>query len=402
MRFHTNPRWTASFADSPYREENPQTNVDAVSPQSTTRKALMHRSPGIALIALALCVVSAAAAPSIGDKAPPIKVAKWLTTAPAVLPGDKDAGKHVYLVEFWATWCGPCKLSIPHLAELHRTLGKDGVTIIGISGEEPAIIEKFLGKPKSGKPVDMPYHVAADQAGATNAVWMTEDQGIPHSFVIDKTGVVVWKGHPMDPDMERALKGALAGTYTAQSGKDAAAAAKKYDDLLNMARAGAEEFEKARADGSNDSPTELFKIIDEMAAVKPHELMPHLMKRHFLGELGRMEEILAVDAKLEAAMKDSPESLQQIVEFQFERSLGERNPGLMLRAARRVEELTKGKDADALALLARVHCEIGQIDAAIAAQERAVRVADVDDQADFKRVLQYYRAAKELAAATGK
>ncbi len=358
--------------------------------------------PGFAVVAISTLVSSALAVPAIGDKAPPIQINKWLTTAPATLPGEKDAGKSVYLVEFWATWCGPCRLSIPHLADLHRELGKSGVTIVGISGEDPAIIEKFLSKPKTGKPIDMPYHVAADKENKTNSAWMLEDQGIPHAFVVDKTGVIVWIGHPMDPEMPRALKGAVAGTYTAETGKAAAAAAKKYDELLEKARSVAEQFEKDRANGETSTPTELFKIMDDMASVKPQELMPLLMKRHFLGELDRMDDMLVIDSKIESTMKDNPEALQQVIEFQFERSLAERNPGLMLRVARRLEQLTEGKDADALSLLARVHCELGMIDAAIAAQERAVAAAPAEDQPDPKRVLQYYKSAKEMAATVGK
>lgn len=358
--------------------------------------------PGFAVFPIATLVSSALAVPVIGDKAPPIQINKWLTTAPAALPGDKDAGKFVYLIEFWATWCGPCRLSIPHLADLHRDLAKSGVAIVGISGEDPSIIEKFLSKPKTGKPIDMPYHVAADKDNKTNAAWMLEDQGIPHAFVVDKTGVVIWIGHPMDPEMPRALKGAVAGTYTAETGKAAAAAAKKYDELLEKARSVAEQFEKDRANGETSTPTELFRIMDDMASVKPQELMPLLMKRHFLGELDRMEDMLVIDAKIETAMKDNPEALQQVIEFQFERSLAERNPGLMLRVARRLEQITEGKDPDALALLARVHCELGMIDAAISAQERAVAAAPADDQADLKRVLQYYKSAREMAAGAPK
>ncbi|MBI5763796.1 MAG: TlpA family protein disulfide reductase [Planctomycetes bacterium] len=358
--------------------------------------------PGFTLAAIATLVSTALAVPAIGDKAPPIQINKWLTTAPAALPGDKDAGKFVYLIEFWATWCGPCRLSIPHLADLHRDLAKTGVTIIGISSEDPAIIEKFLAKPKTGKPIDMPYHVGADKENKTNAAWMLEDQGIPHAFVVDKSGIIVWTGHPMDPDMPRALKGAVAGTYNTETGKAAAAAAKKYDELLEKARSAAEQYEKDRANGETPVPTELFKIIDDMASVKPHELMPLLMKRHFLGELDRMEDIIAIDAKVESVMKDNPEALQQVIEFQFERSLAERNPGLMLRVARRLEQLTEGKDTDALALLARVYCELGMIDAAIVAQERAIAAAPADDQADLKRVLQYYKSAKDMASTAAK
>ncbi len=65
---------------------------------------------------------------SIGDPAPSIKVRKWIKGTP-VTAFEKG---RVYVVEFWATWCGPCIRGMPHLSELARKY-KDKVTITGIS-----------------------------------------------------------------------------------------------------------------------------------------------------------------------------------------------------------------------------------------------------------------------------
>jgi thiol-disulfide isomerase/thioredoxin len=52
----------------------------------------------------------------IGDPAPPLAVSKWVKGTPVKKLGDGQ----VHVVEFWATWCGPCKVSIPHLTELAK------------------------------------------------------------------------------------------------------------------------------------------------------------------------------------------------------------------------------------------------------------------------------------------
>jgi thiol-disulfide isomerase/thioredoxin len=349
----------------------------------------------IALTTLLIASSAVWAAPQIGEKAPKVKAAKWMTSAPPALPGEKDADKSIFLVEFWATWCGPCRQSIPHLADLHRKLAKDGVVIIGVSNEDADTIDKFLkkktggitGGKTGGTTIDMPYHVAADDDNATSEKWMAEISGIPHAFLVDKTNTVVWSGHPMSPEMEVALKQVMAGKYDVQTAKNAAVSAKKYEELMAQAQQAAEQ-----KDGEK-----LFKIIDQMTAVKPQEVMPYLMKRHFLGEFNRAAEIPSLDEKLEAAMKDSMEGLKQIVDFQLDLPLSRRNAGLLYRTVNRANEIAKGRDAQVLGLLARVQCEIGALDGAIETMDRAVGLAAEADRDEFKKTLQYFKDAKQLA-----
>lgn len=120
-----------------------------------------------------------------GKKAPEFFVAQWITKEP------KAEGK-VVVIDFWATWCGPCVAAIPHMNELSKHFG-DQVCCIGISDESKNDFEKGLLKRKL-KPNSFQYNVGLDPAGKMyHAINIT---AIPHCIVMSKDWVVRWQGHP--------------------------------------------------------------------------------------------------------------------------------------------------------------------------------------------------------------
>jgi thiol-disulfide isomerase/thioredoxin len=111
--------------------------------------------------------------------APPLIVAKWLNGAP------DTKGKFI-LVDFWATWCPPCREAITGLNRLHGKF-KDKVVVIGLSDESEEDVHK-LKAPK------IDYWEAIDPEGRTKN--FTGVRGIPHAMLIDPDGVVRFEGMP--------------------------------------------------------------------------------------------------------------------------------------------------------------------------------------------------------------
>jgi thiol-disulfide isomerase/thioredoxin len=147
------------------------------------------------IILVSLLLVAALSAPAadkqiwakryLGQKAPKLEVEKWLTAEP------DTKGKFV-LIDFWATWCGPCRKAIPELNELHKKFG-DKLVVIGVSDETEAKV-KAMTEPK------MDYAVAIDTKHRTKDA--VEVKGIPHVILMDPEGIVRWEGFPLLKDEE--------------------------------------------------------------------------------------------------------------------------------------------------------------------------------------------------------
>jgi thiol-disulfide isomerase/thioredoxin len=169
---------------------------------------------GVLFIASA---VFASADPTLklGSRAPAIKVARWIKGVPLT---EFAPGK-VYVVEFWATWCVPCKTSIPHLTELAKKYeGKATFTGISAFEEQNLKDESYIAKVEKfvedyGPRMD--YNVAVDgKDGWMGTTWMkaSEQPGIPTAFVIDQKGAIAWIGHPM-AGLDEAVGQIVSGTY---------------------------------------------------------------------------------------------------------------------------------------------------------------------------------------------
>ncbi len=352
-------------------------------------KKSLCAAPIVALSLMSVLFASpASASPKIGDEAPAISVAKWITQAPPVLPGDKGADKHVFLIEFWATWVPQCAKSIPHMAELQETHKADGLIVIGISNEEPETIQAFIDQK-----LKMPYCVGSDDEMKTSTAWVDDIETIPHAFLIDKTGTVVWSGSSAADagTMDVVIKDVLAEKYDLEAAKNAAATERKFKELQVDLQASYAAKDKEK----------IFKTVDAMIALRPRMLRPYLSKRYFLREFEREDELPAIETLIETTFADSIEDLRMVVQIELSAPLTSRSPGLMLRCAERVNDLGKRRDPESLASLARIQCELGFVSAAVLNQSEALSLAPDDEVDVYKKVLTYYLAVKKLAKEHG-
>jgi cytochrome c biogenesis protein CcmG/thiol:disulfide interchange protein DsbE len=115
----------------------------------------------------------------INQEAPKLIVENWISDKPEM------SGKFV-LIDFWATWCGPCKKAIPKLNSFHAEF-KDELIVIGISNESDSRVRKQIN-PK------IEYFSAIDTKSRLKKIY--EVKGIPHCVLINPNGIVVWEGWP--------------------------------------------------------------------------------------------------------------------------------------------------------------------------------------------------------------
>ncbi len=320
----------------------------------------------------------------IGDPAPPLSIQKWLKGAPVA---SFEKGK-VYMVEFWATWCGPCIATMPHLTELQKKHKDKGFTVISVTSADTRgnTLERVedMVKDKGDK---MGYTIAWDDERKTSDAWMRAagQGGIPCSFLVDGTGHVVYIGHPARIDATLDL--VLAGKHDLKAMAEAAKRAKEIE-----ARALALQQDLNRTMGAKDFAAAV-KVCDDLLALDGEK---------FIGAAAAKFQILASYAEdLDAAYawgaqilggvcKDSDDILNGIAWWIVDPAskYARRDTALALRMAQRAVEITKGEDAACLQTLARAWFAQGDVAKAIEEQRKAVAL-----DARLKPALDEYEAA---------
>lgn len=328
----------------------------------------------------------------VGDPAPELYVSQWFNAEPIE---DFEEGK-VYVIENWATWCGPCIQAIPHLNELYQEHKNEGLVVIGLNvWDDDAKAVKFVEQQgeKMSYPIAIDDRSEGPQSGKSAKAWLEAAgrNGIPAAFVVDQEGTIVWIGHPM-AGMDQVVKQVLAGEYDAEA--EAAAQAK----LMPLQQKLQEALQAQQWDPA-------LEAIDELAAVlgddDPRAEQLHGMRVLVLlgGKQDYEAGYAAMTKAVEGPLKNNPDALNGMARFVVaEQSLEQRDLTIAAKAAERAVELSDGENGLFLDTLARVRFDQGDAAAAATLQQDAIDHAEgLPPQAleQMKATLQEYREASE-------
>lgn len=335
---------------------------------------------------------------TLGDPAPPLTVSKFVKGEPV----EKLEPGTVYVVEFWATWCGPCRATIPHLTELQKK-HKDAV-FIGVDVFEHDVKEVAPFLEEMGDKMD--YRVALDDVaegddpseGKMATGWMDAagEGGIPTAFIVDKDGKVAWIGHPasMDEPLDQIIKGEYDLAAAIESRKKAREQEEKLGQLQEKLQAAARD------------PAKLIAVLDEALADDPDlENTLGMLKFNLLAAQEETQaEAVAYGRKLmNGEVGKSPGVLNNLawllIDPDREEKPSKEAIALAVEAAKKGDELAEQKEPAVADTYAWALFLSGDAKAALEVQTRAMKLAEgtplADDEGMQDRLERYKKAAAE-------
>jgi thiol-disulfide isomerase/thioredoxin len=121
----------------------------------------------------------------IGERRPDFKVGsqtgEWITS-------DDFPGK-VLLINFWATWCGPCREEMPMLVDLQSQYGDQGLQVVGIALDDVQKVREFV----QAFGITYPILVGSADVMVLNRDYGNQSGALPYSVLVDRDGIIRWQ-----------------------------------------------------------------------------------------------------------------------------------------------------------------------------------------------------------------
>lgn len=355
------------------------------------------------LAALAVCMCGTAGAAdllTVGSEAPALDIEHWVQDGKGQYkPVTKFEGGKVYVVEFWATWCGPCIQSMPHLASLQKEYAKKGVQIVSISDEDLETVEKFLERPYKGGDEDKKTYrdltsaycltTDPDQSSYEDYMQAAAQNGIPTAFIVGKDAKIEWIGHPMEMDgpLDAVVTNSWDRAKFAEEMKAKQEAEKMMQDIMVALR-------------GQDMP-KAMKLIDTALEKDKSNMQLGMLKLQLLVMAKKQDEANEYVSGLFTTFADDPMATNMVAWQLYEwTAQGRVEKGEMQIAAEKaamkaVETAGKNEKASVLDTVAHLLFLNGKLDEAIAVETKAKELATENDREFIAKFLEELKAAKE-------
>ena len=342
----------------------------------------------MALVSMVFCATAMALAPkeklSVGDAAP--IAGGWSSTGlikqianPEVIPGNP------VVIEFWATWCGPCKRMMPHLSKLQKKYGTDQLNIIGVTspdkGQTQSQIESFVKK----QGTRMNYWVFSDE-GQMWKDWMDAagQKGIPCSFIVGAEGRIQYIGHPGASQFDEILEKVVRGRYDHAS--------------MTKAKKHLSEIKRAR---EMKNWEQYYTLSDKVIEIDPVVFYSLYMDQFDVELIDRDNptKAYATAMGLLVNRQDDPQLLSWMAEhIAISPSIPNEKRNLDI-ALKLVESARKNggiKDPALMASEAKIRMARDEVDQAIKLQRMAYFSAPKSRKDEYNRMLQDYKSQVDL------
>lgn len=129
----------------------------------------------------------------VNQKAPKINITDWIENVPT----DKNLDNKYIVLEFWATWCGPCIAAVPHMNKIQKDFKQNDLYFISITDESVEKVKRTISR------IDFNSIVVTDLSKQTQINFGDGVKGLddyPLTVLIDKNGIIKWIGTPKELD----------------------------------------------------------------------------------------------------------------------------------------------------------------------------------------------------------